>query len=444
MIGDISAKHSFLGNLNNQDLANVRIAADKGLDRLGIFERIFDRVSDWVFHTDRMQCKQCLLTFCSQKSTGVEKFAAFIRLQELTKPTYKDRFNFDSKDPDNIKLSIDVDLPFFNHLSFTASRDSLLAEQISKWSPQLNLEELTSLLSELYSSTTTVAEKYFAFSELKSNIGDEFASAFSEDIFPDGKQYAFGIDFGLEYFDNFLCLGDTFQPIEMGSFQGFTDSMIEIANAPLTKGAEHQFKIDIQRQTIYVNEIKFELILGENSDDTVKRFDALLVSEGFTVDEISMAKKFFHQSTMREFFRRAIDGFNINAIPGSRPEISHSISNMNGGFETKSHVKFTPLANKSILDRASIIASHRDFIPQGSIAEAEESIPTNDLHYKGWPSITKKREIISSDDSECSITMKLRTPDAKPEIQIDAKLGQYVGPGNYPRGANPTGFFERA
>ena len=124
----------------------------------------------------------------------------------------------------------------------------------------------------------------------------------------------FGIDFEMEPIRDFVVHGENFKYRELNSIQKFKDIYIDIAKAPLTGGAAKLFNKDTQIQTFYINESEFKVIDDETKEDTVIWFDKTLKDNGFSTDEISMTKKFFIQTTMIEFSRRAIDGINIFAI----------------------------------------------------------------------------------------------------------------------------------
>lgn len=432
-----------IGSLHSGDFTSVRTAADEGRTRLGLFERILDCVSDWVFSTERAECKQCLLDFSSSNSTALEKLEAFRRLQELAGPNYEDRFSVNLSDGKIQDLLIKVNLPEIEFFSSTTSQNCIIAEHISQWGSELDWKELAKNLDELDSPDASADEKFAFFNRLRSNVNAEYESRFHETSLFEDTHYMFGIDFEMEPIRDFVVHGENFKYHELDSIQKFKDIFIDIAKAPLTRGAAALFEIDVQRQTLYINGAEFKAIDDELKKDTVIRFDKTLKDNGFSTDEISMTKKFFIQSTMREFYRRAIDGIDIITIQGRKSEVSHSVSNTNRGFETISYMRLAPLAGQSISERANTIDAFQDICTPGITINAEKPISVNEPTYKGWPAIESKREIMPSLDTECRISMTLASPEAEPEVSIDAKFGEYIGPRNYPRGVDAPVFFNK-
>ncbi|MET4579208.1 hypothetical protein [Ottowia thiooxydans] len=429
MSGAIS-QHSFsIANLSRQELASVRAAADNGNSKMGLFERICDCISDWVFNTDRAECKQCLLTFSHQDSTHVERLEAFRRLESLAGSGYKDRFSVDFSNAEFIKLSIDVGLPECEHFCSGTSKNCFVGEHLSKWGPSLDWKTLASQLDSLDAPETTIEEKYAFFDNLRSAVDDDYLEAFKEEFVFEGKKYVFSIDIELEPLNDFIYYEDTYKRIDIKSCENFENGILSIAESPLLPGSQKQFEKDINRDLFTINGVEFKPSKSELEDPSksVARISKELAAEGLTETEIAMVKKFCHQTTSREFKRLALDGYDIQFPQSGRPT-EYIITKVNGVFSIELTASHAPLMTKTLDEASDMVGAYREFAPLNSIAEKEKKANTEDPSYKGWKNIESDRKITWSEDTQYKIRLEFLNPESRPKIEIEANFLQFAHP----------------
>ena len=421
-----------VGSLVSRDVMSVRAAADEGRTRLGLLERIVDCVSDWVFNTDRAECKQCLLTFGSTKSTDLEKLQAFLKLESLVGADYKNRFTTDRNNEISVTLSIEVDLPDFPRFSVDLNRAQVLKDQMSAWAPLLGSNDVSSLIEKLYSEQTTVDEKYLAYTILRSNAGEEFKHLFQEELSFEESTYLYAIDFGLEPFaDDFLAHGEVLSPLTAGPCTTFKENLIDIALAPMAAGRhgpEKQFQLDIDRGIYLINGVKFE---GQTGDEgptglaSVTLFNQQLKDQNFTEDEILMVRKLCHQSTPRAFLERAIDGASILTNQAGKFSVSYAVSKTDKNFSIEINCQSLLPKGKSLSELATAIQRP---IEVGTILVSEPGTPQDEKDGKGWNHVSNGREIVYSDHTTFSITLNFVDIKKAPEVLIKSEMGTYSGP----------------
>ncbi|MBS7777528.1 hypothetical protein [Acidovorax sp. CCYZU-2555] len=80
-----------LASISASDIATVKNASDR--DHIGgLGSRIWDKVSDMFFGTDREQAKKCLFDMYMPNTPDAQKIDSFLTLQSLAGDGYKDRF----------------------------------------------------------------------------------------------------------------------------------------------------------------------------------------------------------------------------------------------------------------------------------------------------------------------------------------------------------------
>lgn len=90
-ISSAAAQPLNLSSISACDIAAVRNASDR--DRIGgLGSRIWDKISDMFFGTDREEAKKCLFDLYLPHTPDAQKINSFLTLQSLAGDGYKDRF----------------------------------------------------------------------------------------------------------------------------------------------------------------------------------------------------------------------------------------------------------------------------------------------------------------------------------------------------------------
>lgn len=86
-----------LSSISASDIATVKNASDR--DSIGgLGSRIWDKVSDMFFGTDREEAKKCLFDLYMPNTPDAQKINSFLTLQSLAGDGYKDRFQHTIED----------------------------------------------------------------------------------------------------------------------------------------------------------------------------------------------------------------------------------------------------------------------------------------------------------------------------------------------------------
>lgn len=80
-----------LSSISARDIATVKNASDRNSIG-GLASRIWDKVSDMFFGTDREEAKKCLFDLYMPNTPDAQKINSFLTLQGLAGDGYKDRF----------------------------------------------------------------------------------------------------------------------------------------------------------------------------------------------------------------------------------------------------------------------------------------------------------------------------------------------------------------
>ncbi len=80
----------FQRSLTEHDIKNIAHALENGQEELGTFSLVWEKIKDMFCQTKVCEAKQALFILLNGKSTDVEKFSAFLRLEELADSRYRE------------------------------------------------------------------------------------------------------------------------------------------------------------------------------------------------------------------------------------------------------------------------------------------------------------------------------------------------------------------
>ncbi len=120
-------------HITAQDVETIKAASDR--DHIGnLATRLWDKIADWFYGTDRVEAKKLVFDLYSSGVTDQNKIKAFEQLREMAGANYKDNFRvydgprFRSYSVLDFKLEFDVISPDADYVEADLQHDILIEE----------------------------------------------------------------------------------------------------------------------------------------------------------------------------------------------------------------------------------------------------------------------------------------------------------------------------